>query len=421
MTTADGPMDVPGDKPGRKKMNLAPLQKFGRSLMLPIAALPAAALLLRLGQPDLLGADGLGWTRVAPVIGAAGDALFANLPLLFAIGISIGMARKSDGSTALAGVVGYLVFKAVGDAMSPVILGAPAEGEEQVLINYGVLGGIVMGLLAAFLWQKYHRIKLPPYLAFFGGRRFVPIITAVAALVVSVLMSFVYIPFDAGLTGLGEWVTEHAVLGGFVYGTINRLLIPLGLHHVLNNPPWFIFGSFETPGGDVVTGDIARFLSGDPTAGAFMTGFFPIMMFALPAAALAIYHEARPAQKKVVGGIMFSAALTSFLTGVTEPLEFAFMFVAWPLYVIHALLTGSSIALTNALGIKDGFGFSAGLFDYLLNFNIATQPLLLIPIGLAYAVVYYALFRFVIRKWNLKTPGREDEDQESIVTADDSA
>ena len=169
------------------------------------------------------------------------------------------------------------------------------------------------------------------------------------------------------------------------------------------------------------TGDIARFLHGDPTAGAFMTGFFPIMMFALPAAALAIWHEAKPQNKKLVGGIMLSAALTSFLTGVTEPLEFAFMFVAWPLYVIHALLTGTSMALVNALDIKDGFGFSAGLFDYALNWNIATQPFLLIPIGLGYAAVYYFLFRFVIRKWNLKTPGREDDEAESLVEADTSA
>ncbi|WP_308195196.1 MULTISPECIES: PTS transporter subunit EIIC [Nocardioides] len=404
----------------RRRFNLAPIQKFGRSLMLPIAALPVAALLLRLGQPDLLGADGLGWTDVAAVIGAAGNALFANLPLLFAVGIAIGMARKADGSTALAAVVGYLVFKAVGDAMSPVILGLPDEGADQQLINYGVLGGIVAGLVSAWLWQRYHRISLPPYLAFFGGRRFVPIITAFAMLVISVLMSFVYPAFDAGITSLGEWVTDNAVLGGFVYGTLNRLLIPLGLHHILNNPPWFIFGEYSA-NGEVYHGDIARFLAGDPTAGAFMTGFFPIMMFALPAAALAIWHEAKPQNKKLVGGIMLSAALTAFLTGVTEPLEFAFMFVAFPLYVIHALLTGTSLALVNALGIKDGFGFSAGLFDYALNFNIATKPLLIIPIGLAYAALYYFLFRFVIRKWNLKTPGREDEGEESLVEADTSA
>lgn len=423
MTTADGPIDVPGDKPARKKskLNLGPLQKFGRSLMLPIAALPAAALLLRLGQPDLLGEDGVGWTHVAPIIGAAGGALFDNLPILFAVGIAIGMARRADGSTALAAVVGYLVFKGVGDAMSPFILGEPAKGEEQALIDYGVLGGILMGLTAAFLWQRYHRIKLPTYLAFFGGRRFVPIITAVAAIIISVLVSFVYQWFDAGITNLGEWVADNEVLGGFVYGTVNRLLIPTGLHHILNNPPWFLIGEYTPDGGAPVQGDIARFLNGDPTAGAFMTGFFPIMMFALPAAALAIYQEAKPAQKKLVGGIMGSAALTAFLTGVTEPLEFAFMFVAWPLYIIHALLTGSSMALTNWLGIKDGFGFSAGFFDYALNFNIATDPILLIPIGLGYAVVYYVLFRVVIRKWNLKTPGREDDDEVSIVAVDDNA
>lgn len=407
MTTQDA---AAGGTTTKRKLNLAPVQKFGRSLMLPIAALPVAALLLRLGQDDLLGPDGLGWDSVAAVIGAAGGALFANLPLLFAVGIAIGMARKADGSTALAAVVGYLVFKAVGDAMSPYVLGLPEGDAAQELINYGVLGGIVMGLVSAWLWQRYHRISLPPYLAFFGGRRFVPIITAFAAVAISVAMSFVYPAFDWAITGLGEWVTDNAVLGGFVYGTLNRLLIPLGLHHILNNPPWFIFGSYEGSAG-VVHGDIPRFLAGDPTAGAFMTGFFPIMMFALPAAALAIWHEAKPQNRKLVGGIMLSAALTAFLTGVTEPLEFAFMFVAFPLYIIHALLTGTSLALVNAIGIKDGFGFSAGLFDYLLNFNIATKPLLLIPIGLAYAAVYYFLFRFVIRKWNLKTPGREDDDE----------
>jgi PTS system N-acetylglucosamine-specific IIC component len=393
----------------RSRINLAPIQKFGRSLMLPIAALPAAALLLRLGQPDLLGADGVGWERVAAVIGSAGNALFANLPLLFAVGIAIGMAKKADGSTALAAVVGYLVFKGVGDAMSPLVLGLPDEGQDQALINYGVLGGIVMGLVSAFLWQRYYRTSLPPYLAFFGGRRLVPILTAVAAIVISVLMSLVYPVFDSGITAAGEWATENSVIGGFFYGFVNRLLIPLGLHHILNNPPWFVFGSYTDSTGAVWHGDIQRFLHGDPTAGAFMTGFFPIMMFALPAAALAIWHEARPENKKLVGG-MLSAALTAFLTGVTEPLEFAFMFVAFPLYVLHAFLTGTSLALVNALGIKDGFGFSAGLFDFALNWNIATKPALLILIGLGYAVLYYVLFRFVIRKWNLRTPGREDDE-----------
>jgi len=420
VSTADASAEAPKAQK-KPRFNLAPVQKFGRSLMLPIAALPAAAILLRLGQPDLLGADGLGWDRIATVIGAAGDAIFANLALLFAVGIAIGMAKKSDGSTALAAVVGYVVWSGVSDAMSPFILGEPAEGEEQELINFGVLGGIVMGLTTAFLWQRYHRIKLPAYLAFFGGRRFVPIITSFAAIVLAVGMAFFYRAFDAGITAVGETVTENEVAGGFVYGTLNRLLIPLGLHHILNNPPWFIFGEYTNANGEVVNGDIQRFLNGDPTAGAFMTGYFPIMMFALPAAALAIWMTAKTQHKKAVGGIMLSAAVCSFLTGVTEPLEFAFMFVAWPLYIIHAVLTGTSMALTNALGIRDGFGFSAGLFDYVLNWNIATKPAWIIIIGACYGVLYFFLFRWVITRFNLKTPGREEDDVESAVEADTSA
>lgn len=392
-----------------RDLDLSAVQKFGRSLMLPIASLPAAAILMRLGQPDLLGDEGLGWDQVAAIVGAAGDALFAWLPLLFAVGVAIGMAKKADGSTALAAVVGFIVWEAVCEAMSPVVLGAEAAEAGEV-VDFHVLGGIIVGLITAFLWQRYHRIKLPPYLAFFGGRRFVPMITALAAIVLGVLMSFLYIGFDAGITALGEWVTQNAVLGGFVYGFVNRLLLPLGLHHILNNPPWFLIGSYDT-GDGVVTGDIERFLSGDPTAGIFMAGFFPIMMFALPAAALAIWHEARPENRKAVGGIMISVALTAFLTGVTEPLEFAFMFVAFPLYVVHAFLTGTSMALVNYLEIKQGFGFSAGLFDFLLNWNIATNPGWLILIGLGYAVVYYVLFRAIIRRFNLKTPGREDSEE----------
>jgi PTS system N-acetylglucosamine-specific IIC component len=399
---------------------LAQLQRIGRSLMLPIASLPAAALLLRLGQADMLGADGLAgawgdWLLpVADVLGAAGNALFANLPLLFALGVAVGYARKSDGSTGLAAVVGYIVFKGVSDALSPYILGKAAEGETQELINYGVLGGIVMGLIAALMFQKYSRIKLPPYLAFFGGRRFVPIVTAGVAIIVGVVGALIYPWFDAGLGAVGEWVTGSTVLGAFVYGTANRLLVPVGLHHLLNSLPWFQFGEFTDASGEIWQGDIRRFLHGDPTAGTFMTGFFPIMMFALPAAALAIVHTSKPSKRKVIAGIMGSAALVSFVTGVTEPLEFSFLFLAYPLYAIHAVLTGTSLALVNALDIHAGFGFSAGAIDYLLNFNIAQKPLLLIPIGLAYGAVYYFLFRWVITKWNLRTPGREDDDDTSI-------
>jgi PTS system N-acetylglucosamine-specific IIC component len=393
---------------------LGGLQRLGRSLMLPIAALPAAGLLLRLGQPDLLGK--VSWlSDVAAVFAGAGGAIFDNLPLIFAVGIAIGWAKKADGSTALAAVVGYVVLQGVFTAMSPIVLGAAAEGEEQDLINYGVLGGILTGLVAAVLWQRFYRIKLPTYLAFFGGRRFVPIITALTMMVVGVLLSFVYSAFNTGLTNLGEAVDANTVVGGGIFGVVNRLLIPLGLHHIINSVVWFVLGDYNG-----ATGDLNRFFEGDPTAGTFMTGFFPIMMFALPAAAIAIWHEARPEQRKVVGGIMLSTALTAFLTGITEPLEFAFLFVAWPLYVVHAVLTGTSLALTNALGIHDGFTFSAGAIDYVLNFGQATKPLLLIPIGLAYAVLYYVLFRFVIRRWNLKTPGREEDAEATVASTDDA-
>jgi PTS system N-acetylglucosamine-specific IIC component len=395
--TADASTGAP-----RRRVGLAGAQRLGRSLMLPIAALPAAGLLLRLGQADMLGRFSPLET-VANVIAAAGGALFENLPLIFAVGIAIGWAKKSDGSTALAAVVGYLVLAGVFKAMSPVVLGTDAAGEQE-MINFGVLGGIVTGLIAAVLWQRYYRLKLPDYLGFFGGRRSVPIITAVVMIFVGVLMSLVYPLFDNVLTALAEAVNANTVIGGGIFGAINRLLIPLGLHHIINSVVWFILGDYNG-----VQGDLNRFFAGDPNAGTFMTGFFPIMMFALPAAAMAIWHEARPEQRKIVGGIMLSTALTAFLTGITEPLEFSFLFVAWPLYVIHALLTGTSLALTNALGIHDGFSFSAGAIDYLLNFGQATKPLWLIPIGLAYAAIYYVVFRFVIRKWNLRTPGREDE------------
>ena len=408
---------------GREIKGLAGLQRFGRSLMLPIAALPVAALLLRLGQDDILGKDALGWNAVAGVIGGAGNALFANLPLLFAVGVAIGFARRGDGSTALAAVVGFVVTEAVFKAMSPLVLPLPddaAADAKQELINYSVLTGIVVGLITAVLWQKYHRIKLPAYLAFFGGRRFVPILVAGVMIPVAVVMGLIYPWFDAGLTSVGEAISNSTIIGAGIYGTINRLLLPLGLHHIPNTFMWQVFGEYEGK-----TGDIQRFFAGDPSAGTFMTGFFPIFMFALPAAALAIVHTARPAQKKVIAGIMGSAALTSFITGVTEPLEFAFMFVAWPLYVIHAVLTGTSLAISNALDIHSGFGFSAGAIDYALNFNISTKPLLILVLGVIYAAIYYFLFRFVITKWNLRTPGRsEDEDPEadpSVVDNDGKA
>jgi PTS system N-acetylglucosamine-specific IIC component len=404
-TTAGGAKEK-----GRGK-GLAGLQRFGRSLMLPIATLPAAGLLSRLGQPDMLGEEGLGWNKVAQVIAAAGGGLFDFLPLLFAVGIAVGFARKGDGSTGVAAVVGFIVFNKVVQVFAPIdSLEGFGEGWylQPIKWPYSVLGGVVVGLVTAVLWQRFHRIKLPPYLAFFGGRRFVPIITSFVMIILGVIFGLIFPVIDAGMQNLGEAVTSDAVIGGGIYGFLNRLLIPIGLHQLLNVPVWFIFDG----------GDINNFFDGDPNAGAFMTGFFPIFMFALPAAALAIWQTARPSQKKVVGGIMISAALTSFLTGVTEPIEFSFMFVAFPLYLIHAVLTGISLALVNALDIHLGFSFSAGGIDFALNSGAeaANKAWLLIPIGLAYALIYYFLFRWVITKWNLRTPGREED--EAIVTAE---
>jgi len=418
MSTATA-TDVPDKKAPKKQSRVfANAQRLGRSLLLPIAVMPAAGILNRVGQPDLLGAIP-GFETGASVIGAAGNAIFTWLPLLFAVGIAIGWAKKSDGTTALAAVVGYMVMYEVFKVMSPIVLvGVKDSAGNQATINFGVLGGIVMGLVAAGLWSRFHRTKMPDFLGFFSGRRLVPILTAGAGLVIAVLMSFVYRYFDIGLTWVGEQVTAQPVVGGGIFGFANRMLIPIGLHQLLNFFPWFQLGSFTGPNG-VVSGDIPRFLAGDPTAGIFQTGFFPIMMFALPAGALAIWRNARPSQRKLVGGIMFSAALTSFVTGITEPLEYSFMFVAWPLYVIHAVLTGTSLALVNALGIHDGFSFSAGAIDYILNFGKADGAIWLIPIGLGYAVVYYFLFSFVIKKWNLRTPGREPEDEIAAASVDD--
>ncbi|RSS43035.1 PTS transporter subunit EIIC [Streptomyces sp. WAC08241] len=408
------------------------LQKMGRSLQLPIAVLPAAGIINRLGQPDVFGADGLGWDNVAKVMMGAGGALLdggLGLPLLFCIGVAIGMAKKADGSTALAAVVGFLVYYTVlrqfpkdcpegTRDISGGCLGADDSFAAYTYQNPGVFGGIVMGLLTAYLWQRYHRTKLVDWLGFFNGRRLVPIIMTFVAIAFAALCLWIWPPIGDALESFSDWLVGLGAWGSGIFGVANRALLVIGLHQFLNVPIWFQFGTYEKPGGGVVHGDIPMFLAGDPDAGQFLTGFFPIMMFALPAAALAITHCARPHRRKEVGGLMLSVALTSFVTGITEPLEYSFLFIAPVLYAIHAVLTGVSMAVTWAFGVKDGFSFSAGLIDYVINWNLATKPWLIIPIGLAFAVVYYVVFRFAITKFNLPTPGREPEEVEAEMERD---
>ncbi|MET9620841.1 PTS transporter subunit EIIC [Streptomyces sp. NPDC006464] len=421
MSTATAQAAAPAKKRGSGLFQ--GLQKVGRSLQLPIAVLPAAGLLLRLGQPDVFGADGLGWDKVASVFATAGGAVFDNLPMLFCIGVAIGFAKKADGSTALAALVGFLVYANVLKAFpvtEAVVNTTENKGVDVAATfnNPGVLGGILMGLLAAVLWQRYHRTKLVDWLGFFNGRRLVPIIMAFVGTAVGVLFGLVWEPIGNGISSFGEWMTGLGSGGAGLFGLINRALIPVGMHQFVNTVSWFQIGDFTNAAGEVVHGDLNRFFAGDPSAGLFMSGFFPIMMFGLPAAALAIAHSARPERRKAVMGMMVSLALTSFVTGVTEPIEFSFMFIAPALYAIHAVLTAISMAVTWALGVHAGFTFSAGLIDYGLNWNLATKPWMIIPIGLVFAVVYYVVFRFAITKFNLPTPGREpDEEVEDLTKA----
>ncbi|QIZ06929.1 PTS transporter subunit EIIC [Priestia megaterium] len=360
------------------------LQRIGKALMLPIAVLPAAGLLLRFGQPDLLD---------IPFIANAGNAIFANLALIFAIGVAIGFSKDNNGAAALSGAIGYLVL---------------TEGTKAIDkdINMGVLGGILAGIIAGLLYNRFHDIKLPEWLGFFSGRRFIPIITSIAMVLLAGIAGFAWPPIQDGINGLGNWIIGLGAIGSGIFGFLNRLLIPLGLHHVLNSLFWFQFGEYAGK-----TGDIARFFAGDPSAGGYMTGFFPVMMFGLPGAAFAIVAAAKPEKRKATLGMFIGLALTSFLTGITEPVEFSFMFIAPLLYGVHAVLTGLSFVITSMLGIRDGFTFSAGAIDYALNFNIAEKPLLLLVVGLVYAVIYFVIFYGLIKAFNIKTPGREDDDE----------
>jgi PTS system N-acetylglucosamine-specific IIC component len=380
------------------------IQKLGRSLMLPIAVLPVAGLLLRLGQPDLLD---------LPYVAAAGNAVFTHRGMLFARGVAVGLAKGNNGAAGLAAVVAYLVTT----EGAKVLIGVPpleladATGQfaDLLVANYknaaisklSVPAGLICGIMAGYFYNRFSDIRLPDYLAFFAGRRFVPIVSGFAALLLAAVFGFGWPLLEQGMNALSEGVVGAGGVGLFIYGLLNRLLIITGLHHILNNIAWFIVGDFEG-----VTGDLRRFFAGDPTAGAFMTGFFPVMMFGLPAACLAMYHCAQKEKRKMVGGLLLSMGLTSFLTGITEPIEFTFMFLAPVLYALHAVLTGLSMLIMDLLNVRHGFGFSAGLFDYVLNFNRANSPLLIIMLGIVYFAIYYMVFRWFIHRFDVPTPGR---------------
>jgi PTS system N-acetylglucosamine-specific IIC component len=394
---------------------LSGLQRIGRALMLPIAVLPVAALLLRLGQPDLL--------NIASMA-AAGNSIFTNLGLLFAIGVAVGLARENHGAAGLASVVGYLVAAKGAEVLIPVpptvVMDLAGQARDLAVAAYSAkeLGklsvplGIISGLIAGGLYNRYSDIRLPAYLAFFGGRRFVPIASGFAGVIVAMCFGYGWPLLERGMDAMSQAVLSSGSLGLFAYGVLNRILIVTGLHHILNNLAWFLLGDYHG-----VTGDLNRFFAGDPRAGAFMSGFFPVMMFGLPAACLAMYHTARSERRRAVGGMLLSMALTSFLTGVTEPVEFSFMFLAPFLYAVHTVFTGLSMVLMQLLGVHLGFGFSAGLFDYVLNFRLATRPWLLLPVGLGYFALYYAVFRYLIVRLDLRTPGRELEELAAVAPA----
>lgn len=365
-------------------------QRLGRALQLPIAVLPVAALLLRFGQPDLLN---------VPFIAQAGGAIFDNLALIFAIGVASSWSKDNAGSAALAGAVGYFVMTKAMVTINPEI-------------NMGVLAGIITGLVAGAVYNRWAGIKLPDFLSFFGGKRFVPIATGFFCLILAAIFGYVWPPVQHAIHSGGEWIVSAGALGSGIFGFINRLLIPTGLHQVLNTIAWFQIGEFTNAAGAVFHGDINRFYAGDGTAGMFMSGFFPIMMFGLPGAVLAMYLAAPKARRPMVGGMLLSVAITAFLTGVTEPLEFLFMFLAPLLYLLHAVLTGISLFIATALGIHAGFSFSAGAIDYVLMYSLpaaSKNVWMLLVMGVVFFFVYFLLFSAVIRMFNLKTPGREDK------------
>jgi len=420
------------------KKSFGVLQQVGRSLMLPVALLPAAGILLALGNalqnpaainifPAL---DNQVIHALAKVMEQAGGIIFANLSLLFAVGVAVGLAG-GEGVAGLAAIVGFLIMNVtmgLVTGITPDMVTGKNPAYSNVLgiptLQTGVFGGIIVGIMASQIYKRFYNIELPSYLGFFAGKRFVPIVTAAAALILGIAMTFVWPPIQEGLNAFSRnMIDTNKTAAAFIFGIIERALIPFGLHHIFYNPFWYQFGEYVSKSGQIVNGDQSIFFAQlkdgvQFTAGTFMTGKFPFMMFGLPAAALAIYHEARPEKKAVVAGIMASAALTSFLTGITEPIEFSFLFVAPVLFGIHTIFAGLSFMLMHILNVKIGMTFSGGIIDYLLFGVIPnrTDWWLVIPVGLAFSVIYYFGFRFAIRTWNLKTPGREDEEEDVEVT-----
>jgi PTS system glucose-specific IIC component len=400
------------------KNTLGFLQKIGKSLMLPVAILPVAGILLGVGSSNFSWMPAI----VSEVMKDGGQIIFGNLAMVFAVGVALGFT-ENDGSAALSAVVGYLVMVATMSVVAVEVLGLSVDPADRQLhnivgvmsIDTGVFGGIMVGGLGAFLFNRFYRIELPSYLAFFAGKRFVPIITGLAAIVLGLALSYVWPPVQKLISVFSNWAAySNPTLAGAVYGFIERLLLPFGLHHAWNVPFFFEIGSYVDPGSDmVIHGDINRFFAGDPSAG-ILSGGFLTKMWGLPAAAIAMWHSARPENRKRVGGIMLSAALTSVLTGITEPIEFSFMFVAPFLYLIHAALTGCAFAIMNLVGAHIGYTFSQGGIDFLLYYSIDTKPWMVFVFGPVYALLYYGVFRGIISLLDLKTPGREDEDGTAI-------
>ena len=415
------------------------LQRIGKALMLPVALLPAAGLLLGIGTMlqslyflDLFPAVGIHWIQsIALIMSGSGDIIFTNLPLIFAVGVAIGLC-DGDGVAGLATIVGFLIMNVsmgigagvtadmvTGNPMYTMILGIPT-------LQTGVFGGIIIGIVASILYRKFYNIELPQFLGFFSGKRFIPIVTAVAGLIVGLALVIIWPPIQNGLLIFSRGMIDtNQTVAALIFGIIERALIPFGLHHIWYNPFWYQFGEYTNQAGQLIIGDQAIFMAQlkdgvEFTSGTFMTGKYPFMMFGLPAAALAMYHEAREDKKKLVAGIFFSAALTSFLTGITEPIEFTFLFVAPVLFGVHCIFAGISFMTMQILNVKIGLTFSGGIIDYLLFgvFPNRTAWWLVIPVGFIFAIIYYFGFRFIIRKLDLKTPGRENDEIEVDINVD---